>query len=83
VGHYVLGMDIATTVPLDPLPVDSEAATVVALTMDSNLSGSHLMRNKWDHLYSRHALLIQGVKVYLVQAPVTQRSVSAVYTTAT
>jgi hypothetical protein len=41
------------------------------------------MRNKWDHLYSRHALLIQGVEVLLVQAPVTQRSVSAVYTTNT
>jgi hypothetical protein len=41
------------------------------------------MRNKSDHLYSRQALLIQGVVVPLVTAPVTQRSVSAVYTTAT
>jgi hypothetical protein len=54
---------------------------VRSLAMDCNLSGSYLMRNKWDHLYSRHALLIQGTEVPLVQAPVTQRSVSAVYTT--
>jgi hypothetical protein len=51
------------------------------LTMDCNLSGSYLMRNKWDHLYSRHALLIQGAEVPLVQAPVPQTTVSAVYTT--
>jgi hypothetical protein len=54
---------------------------VRSLAMDCNLSGSYLMRNKWEHLYSRHALLIQGTEVPLVQAPVTQQSVSAVYTT--
>jgi hypothetical protein len=60
---------------------DFHPIIVRKLAMDCNLSGSYLMRNKWDHLYSRHALLIQGAEVPLVQAPAPQTAVSAVYTT--